>query len=73
MVHSVTASFDPATTPAGWATQVLGVTASAWQLAPRSPQALARRAAYGYVPRRVRLRAAAALLQVSTAGLAHSW
>ncbi|MGC3985601.1 MAG: hypothetical protein QM777_13260 [Pseudorhodoferax sp.] len=60
----MTLSSDP-TTPAGWSRHVLGVTARAWQLAPRSAQALARRAPYGYVPRRARLRAAALL--------AHSW
>ncbi len=66
--------FDPAHTPGAHAAQVLGVTARAWQLAPRSAQALARRAAPGYVPRRARLRAAAALaLRPAAVGFALSW
>lgn len=47
--------------PSPWAARVLAVTAEAWRLAPRSPQALARRAPHGYVPLRVRRRAAVGL------------
>ncbi|MFT3721639.1 hypothetical protein [Pseudorhodoferax sp.] len=67
MAHAAPVSSDvppiPAT-PLAWAARVLRVTAGAWQLGPRSPRALARRAPVGYVPRRARRRAAA---------LAHSW
>lgn len=74
MAHAVTLSSDQAT-PATWARRVLDVTARAWQLAPRSAQALARRAPHGYVPRRARLRAAAlaALRPAVPVLLAHSW
>ncbi|KQP38959.1 hypothetical protein [Pseudorhodoferax sp. Leaf274] len=74
MVLAVTFPSDPSSTPADWAARVLDVTASAWQLAPRSAQALARRAPHGYVPRRARLRAAAlAALRPAVPALAHSW
>lgn len=76
MVHAVTFSSDQPPTPADWAAQVLEATARAWQLAPRSQHALARRAPHGYVPRRARLRAAAlAALRpcVPPAPVAHSW
>ncbi|PZP94334.1 MAG: hypothetical protein DI587_26100 [Variovorax paradoxus] len=75
MAHALTYSSDPTAIPAEWATRVLDVTARAWQLAPRSAQALARRAPHGYVPRRARLRAAAlaALRPAMPSLLAHSW
>ncbi|KQP20049.1 hypothetical protein [Pseudorhodoferax sp. Leaf267] len=54
--------------------QILAITARAWRLTPRSAQALARRAAYGYVPRRTRLRTAAALaLRPAGPSFAYSW
>ncbi|WP_326543182.1 hypothetical protein [Pseudorhodoferax sp.] len=75
MVQAATPSSDQAATPADWAARVLEVTARAWQLAPRSAQAMARRAPHGYVPRRARLRAAAlaALRPAVPTLLAHSW
>lgn len=75
MAHALTFSSDPTAIPADWASRVLDATARAWQLAPRSAQALARRAPYGYVPRRARLRAAAltALQPALPKLLAHSW
>ena len=74
MADAVTLSSDPIT-PAGWAQRMLAVTARAWQLAPRSAQALARRAPRGYVPRRARQRgsAQAALRPAVPTLLAHSW
>ena len=74
MADASIVSSDP-TPPAGWARHVLDVTARAWQLAPRSALALARRAPHGYVPRRARLRAAAlaALRPAVPVLLAHSW
>jgi hypothetical protein len=74
MADAVPLSSDQAI-PATWARRVLDVTARAWELAPRSAQALARRAPHGYVPRRARLRAAAlaALRPAVPALLAHSW
>lgn len=59
MAHAAAASFDASPLPSAWGQRVLAVTASAWQLTPRSAHALARRAPVGYVPRRARLRAAA--------------
>nr|WP_145548118.1 hypothetical protein [Variovorax boronicumulans] len=73
MAHAVPLSFDQAL-PITWASTVLDVTARAWQLAPRSAQAPARRAPHGYVPRRARQRAAAlaALRPAVPVLLAHS-
>ena len=75
MAHAVTFSSDQTAAPTDWATRVLDVTARAWRLAPRSAQALARRAPHGYVPRRARLRAAAlvGLRPAMPSLLAHSW
>ena len=51
---------------------VIALTAAAWNIAPESPLAVARRAPHGYVPARMqrRLRAAA---DANAPGLAHSW
>lgn len=73
MVLAVTSSTDLSPTPAARAARVLELTARSWQLAPRSPQALARRAPLGYVPRRARLRAAALAALQGPVQLAHSW
>jgi hypothetical protein len=79
MVHAATFPSEPTPSPAERAERVLEVSASAWQLAPRSRQALARRAPHGYVPRRARLRAAAqaaaqaALLPCGPVLLGYAW
>lgn len=79
MVHAETFPSDAAPSPAERAERVLEVSARAWQLAPRSRQALARRAPHGYVPRRARLRAAAqaaaqaALAPCAPVLLGYSW
>ena len=61
--------------PAERAQQVIGLTASTWQVSPSKPQAQARRAPHGYVSLRAqrRLQAAAARSLPGTCALAHSW
>jgi len=61
--------------PAERAQQVIGLTASTWQVSPYKARAQARRAPYGYVPLRAQRRsqAAAARSLPGTCALAHSW
>jgi hypothetical protein len=61
--------------PAERAQQVIGLTASTWQVSPSKPRAQARRAPHGYVSLRAqrRLQAAAARSLPGTYALAHSW
>jgi len=61
--------------PAERAQQVIGLTASTWDVSPATPHARARRAPHGYVPQRTqrRLQAAAARGMTRTYTIAHSW
>jgi hypothetical protein len=52
------------------ARRVVALTASAWQVAPLSAHAAARRAPRGYVPLRVARRMRAA---ITVTAFAHSW
>ena len=61
--------------PAERAQQVIGLTASTWQVSPSKPRAQVRRAPHGYKSLRAqrRLQAAAARSLQATYALAHSW